>query len=283
MAGTTARHFQRRAGIVRRAAISGTNTAFARRIWQWPVRVALGRIDNRRFGFRNGDGPTAHTFSGPTSSVWNGPYYIPGSPFRSNIQEDREGVVVELTLQVVDHRTSEPIAGALVELWQCDAEGRYSGYLDNDPNELPNIPRLLLERYAPSDDTRFLRGAQFTGADGSVRFTTIYPGPYTPRTRHMHAKVRREHEELLTTELFFPPDVDRSVLARPPYSGRRVDYSNQNDIEIFRAKGAPGSWVRMTETDTGYLADLALRVDRTPYRRPTQNEQPKTARRHRMR
>src|SRR5262249_49261359 len=161
-------------------------------------------------GFQNGDGPTAHTLTGPATSVWNGPYYIPGSPLRSDIREDREGVVVELTLRVVDLQTSAPIPGALVELWQCDAEGRYSGYLDNDPRELPNIPRLLLEHFAPSDDTRFLRGAQLTGSHGTVRFTTIYPGPYTPRTRHMHVKVRREDDDLLTTELFFPADIDRN-------------------------------------------------------------------------
>jgi protocatechuate 3,4-dioxygenase beta subunit len=265
MTTTTARDRRRRAETLRRAAIAATSTAFARRIWQWPVRVALRRIDNRRFGFQDGDGPSAHEFSGPTSSVWNGPYYIPDTPFRSDIREDRAGVVVELALQVVDHQTSVPIRSALVELWQCDAAGRYSGYLESDPRELPNIPRLLLERYAPSDNSRFLRGAQTTGTDGIVRFTTIYPGPYTPRTRHMHVKVRRDGDDLLTTELFFPPDVDRSILARPPYSGPRVHYSNQNDIEIFRAKGAPGSWVQMTETDSGYLGHLALRVDGSPH------------------
>jgi protocatechuate 3,4-dioxygenase beta subunit len=62
-----------------------------------------------------------------------------------------------------------PIAGAVVNLWHADAEGRY-------------------------DDQGFrLRGHQYTDTAGRYRFETIVPGNYGPRTRHYPTMSRWEH------------------------------------------------------------------------------------------
>src|ERR1043165_5948671 len=64
-----------------------------------------------------------------TSKQVEGPFYFP-SPNRSNIVEDRVGKAMELKLQVLRHPDCAPIENAVVEVWQSDAEGNYSGYPD---------------------------------------------------------------------------------------------------------------------------------------------------------
>jgi protocatechuate 3,4-dioxygenase beta subunit len=73
-----------------------------------------------------------------------------------------------------------PVAEALVDYWQANDAGEYdnAGYT--------------------------LRGHQFTDARGRFRLSTIVPGLYTGRTRHIHVKVQRPHGAILTTQLYFP-------------------------------------------------------------------------------
>ena len=54
-----------------------------------------------------------------------------------------------------------------VNIWHCDKDGLYSGY---------NTETSLT----------YLRGYQFTDANGEVEFITIFPGLYTGRTCHIH-------------------------------------------------------------------------------------------------
>jgi protocatechuate 3,4-dioxygenase beta subunit len=80
----------------------------------------------------------------------------------------------------------------VVDVWHCDAEGVYSGF---DAGE----------------GETFLRGAQVTNADGAVQFDTIYPGAYSGRTIHIHAKVHLDRGTLLTTQLFFDDRLNSEV------------------------------------------------------------------------
>ena len=73
----------------------------------------------------------------------------------------------------------------------------------------------------------FLRGTQFTDADGQVRFATIYPGWYQGRPVHIHLKVHDGGSPGATYEgghvshtgqLFFAEDVSRQVMALAPYA-----------------------------------------------------------------
>ena len=73
-----------------------------------------------------------------------------------------------------------PIAGALLDFWQCDDAGAYDnvGYR--------------------------LRGHQFTDEAGRYQLETIVPGLYPGRTRHIHVKVQAPGQRVLTTQLYFP-------------------------------------------------------------------------------
>jgi protocatechuate 3,4-dioxygenase beta subunit len=100
-------------------------------------------------------------FLTPESTV--GPYYVTGEFIRSDVTEGQPGLPVHLDLQFIDINTCETIPNMLVDLWQANATGHYSGvYLDGGLN------------------TTFLRGVQVTDHDGVVNFDTIYPGRKFP-------------------------------------------------------------------------------------------------------
>ncbi len=77
-------------------------------------------------------------------------------------------------------RDCQPIAHALVDFWQADAQGVY-------------------------DNTGYrLRGHQFTDEAGRYALETVVPGLYPGRTRHLHVKVQAPNQPVLTTQLYFP-------------------------------------------------------------------------------
>ena len=51
-----------------------------------------------------------------------------------------------------------------------------------------------------------LRGHLFTDAQGRYSFTTIEPGIYPGRTRHIHVMVQRPNGKVLTSQLYFAKD-----------------------------------------------------------------------------
>lgn len=93
-----------------------------------------------------------------------------------------EGAVTDLQ--------GRPVAGAQVEIWQCDVAGHY-----HHPGD---------RGQADPDFQGF--GRVTVGADGRWRFRTIRPAPYSGRTPHIHVKVRLERRELLTTQLYVEGD-----------------------------------------------------------------------------
>jgi protocatechuate 3,4-dioxygenase beta subunit len=116
----------------------------------------------------------------PTPALTEGPYFTPNSPRRRSIVPARAGGTrLTLTGRVLT-TSGRPIARALVDFWQADARGVYDnrGY-------------------------RF-RGHQLTDARGRYALTTVVPGLYPGRTRHIHVKVQRPRGRVLTTQLFFP-------------------------------------------------------------------------------
>jgi len=85
--------------------------------------------------FTFSDNPTVSTTSSPTeidpcvltTKQVEGPFYLP-SPERRDIVEDKNGELLNLRMQVLSHPDCSPVSGAVVEVWQADAEGNYSGY-----------------------------------------------------------------------------------------------------------------------------------------------------------
>ena len=62
-----------------------------------------------------------------TPELTEGPYYLDLDLVRRDITEGRPGVPFDLAVTVVDAESCEPVEGAAVDVWHCDAEGVYSG------------------------------------------------------------------------------------------------------------------------------------------------------------
>jgi len=114
-----------------------------------------------------------------------GPYYLDDMLVRRDIT-DKAGVPLDLTMTVVDAETCAPIANAAVEIWHCDANGFYSGFVDNSLGGQANDGGYVDDG---SDAGTFLRGIQLSDEAGTVTFHTIYPGWYGGRAIHIHLAV----------------------------------------------------------------------------------------------
>ncbi len=169
-----------------------------------------------------------------TTATVEGPYYIDKEIVRSDIREDQPGVPLELELRLVNANAScRPIAGAVVSIWHCNAEGEYSGYLFNDPNKMPDLSTVNELGHVKHEGTeRFLRGAQTTDADGRVTFRTIVPGWYTPRAVHIHVRAFLNEKTMITTQLYFPQSLINTIQStQDPYKARGVSiYTNEIDV-----------------------------------------------------
>lgn len=118
----------------------------------------------------------------PTPAQTEGPYYKAGSPERTILWEPgMAGTRLLITGFVVD-TDCRPIAGAWLDFWQADADGRY----DNDGFRL--------------------RGHQYTDERGRFTLVTVVPGLYPGRTRHIHVKVRAPGGPVVTTQLYLPDE-----------------------------------------------------------------------------
>ena len=129
----------------------------------------------------------------PTLAQTEGPYYTPNTPQRTSLLEEGMGGTHLLLNGFVLTPDCSPIAQALIDFWHCDDEGVYdnAGYR--------------------------LRGHQFTDDQGRYQLTTIVPGLYPGRTRHIHVKVQAPNQPVLTTQLYFPnePQNERDGIFHP--------------------------------------------------------------------
>jgi protocatechuate 3,4-dioxygenase beta subunit len=174
-----------------------------------------------------------------------GPFHRDSQPVRNDVVEDRDGVPLHLGIRLARH-DDRPVESAAVEIWQCDALGRYSGF--------PPSGSSVETAYVP--DQSFLRGRQVTDAAGMVEFRTIYPGWYPGRTVHIHL-IAQVDGVALTSQLYFPDNLTDRVLASPPYAERGGrDTTNASD-EIFPTGGDP-ALLDVAPTDEGYRAAICL-------------------------
>jgi hypothetical protein len=162
-------------------------------------------------------------------------------------------VPLKLVLQVTDGTTCQPIVGARVDVWHCDATGQYSGYDGQGDG-----------REISTKGEKFLRGTQITGSGGEAEFTTIYPGWYRGRTTHIHFKVLLDEKAMLTGQMYFPDALSEYIFTNiAPYntrSGKR-DTLNGTDF-IAGADGDHISFVNVREEADTYVATLVIGVDR---------------------
>jgi catechol 1,2-dioxygenase len=163
---------------------------------------------------------------GRTDSNVEGPFFVAGAPAvragddgvaRLPMRADEPGDRLLLT-GVVRSTTGKPLAGAVLDLWQADATGRYS-HFDPGPPEWN------------------LRGRVSTGDDGGFTVETVVPAaydipgePHTARVlellglephrpAHIHVRLDADGHAPLTTQVYFAGDpwLDHDVVggARP--------------------------------------------------------------------
>ena len=208
------------------------------------------------------------------SSVTEGPYYLDGALVRKDITEGKSGVPLTLRLTVVDATDGcTPVKGAAVEIWHCDAWGYYSGYTTANPG---GSAPAESEDGSTANDSTYLRGYQIANANGVVKFETIFPGWYTPRTCHIHLKVHTGGQKEdgtyeggkvnYTGQLFFDDTIAEEIFTLEPYSKHSGSYTTLDDDMVYDGGGASSGLltleaVHKKDPSKGYRGFLTVAVD----------------------
>ena len=118
------------------------------------------------------------------------------------------GRLTDLTGRILD-LNGRPIRDARIEIWQCDANGRYRH--PRDPGR------------ATPDENFQGHGQTLTDSAGRYRFRTIRPVPYPGRTPHIHVAVFAPQAEPFVTQLYIQgePRNDADFLFRRIPAERR--------------------------------------------------------------
>jgi len=182
-----------------------------------------------------------------------GPFYFDPALVRSDITEGRVGAGLELRLTLLDVADCRPISEARIDVWHCDAAGAYSGFDQTAADDARSGKRAT-----------FLRGTQFSSADGVASFRTIYPGWYPGRTPHIHLKAFLNRSEILTTQVYFPDALSDRVYANIPAYRRKAkrDTNNTTDGILAGTRNARATFANLGESAGGYVATLTVAVDR---------------------
>ncbi len=181
-----------------------------------------------------------------TESTTPGPYYFDADKVRSDIREDRAGKRLRVAIKLQDGARCAPMPNAIVEIWHCDASGLYSG--------AEALSTGGGAGSVPQDDTRYLRGAQVTNAEGAVEFTTIWPGWYRGRTVHIHAMVHVDNSRVLTTQVMFDEALNTKVFGEAPYASRTGRDTFNDDDTIFESS----MLMKVVEDGDGYLGSMVF-------------------------
>jgi protocatechuate 3,4-dioxygenase beta subunit len=130
----------------------------------------------------------------PTPAQTEGPFYPDRMPPETNPDlvrvagqvKQAGGELLHLGGRILD-LDGRPVPGALVEIWQVDANGRYIHTADAGRGGRD----LAFQGF----------GRTKVDARGHYAFRTIRPVPYSGRTPHIHYKVYRPDGRVLTTQL----------------------------------------------------------------------------------
>lgn len=160
----------------------------------WPSRrrvlAAFGALGTLLLPLRSGAATRA------TPTLTEGPFYperFSDQPSPSLLLGPQPAGAKPLRLTGRVLRTDGgAVAGARVEIWQCDALGRYHHSRDSRPE---------------SRDPGFAGyGWVLADAQGEYAFETIRPVPYPGRTPHIHLAVVVDGRRQLVTQIFIDGD-----------------------------------------------------------------------------
>jgi len=121
----------------------------------------------------------------PVATNVLGPAYRPGAPMRTQLcAADAAGTHLLMRGVVADAASCRGIAHALLDIWQVDDAGNYD---------------MRSPAFA-------MRGRMQTREDGRYEFTTIIPGYYARRAKHIHYLITAPGYEPRITQCFFAGD-----------------------------------------------------------------------------
>jgi Dioxygenase len=164
-----------------------------------------------------------------------------------------DGIPITLQLALLDTKNScKPLEGAAVYVWHCDREGRYSLYSDG------------------ATEANYLRGAQTSGDDGVVKFTSIFPACYSGRWPHVHLEGYSSLDDaasggtpIATSQVAIPASACDAVFATDGYEasvGNLAQLSLASDM-VFGDDGGVHELASVTgDVDTGYAIELTVPV-----------------------
>ncbi|WP_350327377.1 intradiol ring-cleavage dioxygenase [Pectobacterium aroidearum] len=201
-----------------------------------------------------------------------GPYFVDYKILRRDITESQPGIPLLLKIKVIDGVSCEPVDNILVDIWHCNARGKYSGWSFISPDKEATTDEVgTVNR---TDSTSFFRGIQPTDQNGVVRFTTIFPGFYAGRATHIHVAIRRPSKNPLEKEhfafvgqLYFPEDLCRVVYNNEPYSPRDITRVTNTEDEYFSKMNGAQSLLTVNKINEGdfndgFTGEIILSIDK---------------------
>jgi protocatechuate 3,4-dioxygenase beta subunit len=160
-----------------------------------------------------------------------------------------DGVPLDIVFTVTDAATGRPLPGAAVYVWHCDRVGNYSLYSSGVEQE------------------NYLRGVQPAADDGTVTFTSIFPGAYAGRWPHIHFEVYPSLDEAVaagspkaTSQIALPEDACQAAYATSGYERSATNLAQTSlETDMVFSDG----WDQELGTVTGTAANgmkVALNV-----------------------
>lgn len=168
---------------------------------------------------------------------------------RQDVRETENGVELKLKLKIVGTQNCEPMPNVRVNIWHCNKDGLYSGYdVSNNSGQAGKT---------------YLRGYQFTDANGEVEFTTIFPGWYNGRICHIHFQVYVSSSYSAVSQLTFDLEKKNALYtANSSIYTKGEDPLSYSGDNIF-SDGYQYQIATLEETSSGYESYLEVAVQGT--------------------
>jgi len=203
--------------------------------WGGSGGVSVGDVGSGRAGAN--DSPLCEVR--PAQTI--GPFPNKADLNRSDVRAGQKGTLLRLKLTVYSAGNCRPVPNALVDIWQCNAAGKYSEYSD----------------FGTADQS-WLRGFQVAAADGSVRFVTNYPGWYPGRSVHIHFRVRAASQTFVS-QLYFEDALTARVHEQAPYNAQAGQRTLNLSDAIFRS-GGDKLTLKVAQQGNEHLASFDLGI-----------------------
>ena len=198
--------------------------------------------------------PCLETKADRTPQQTEGPYFVDEMLNRSDIRSDpsdgsvQDGIPLRLIIHIHDfgrNGSCTPLKGAYVDIWHANSQGLYSDI-----------------QQAGTEGKKYLRGFQVTDDNGTVQFTTIYPGWYQGRTVHIHIKVHTlegsEKSFDWTSQLYFNDSITDEVHTQDTYSHHGFPDPRNSQDGIYTGSSLDG----LVQDNSGTRLMLNLNKDK---------------------